>query len=63
MRARDAVKLHNGDEVIIKISNRSATVNQMRVVPDMEPMLVELKVIISNGGGGVYATVYHDEVR
>lgn len=64
MRACDAAKLHNGDEVIIKKGNLSAKVlkvNEVRSRP--HGLWVELEVVVNNGGGGTLQTVWHNEVR
>ncbi len=62
MRARDAEKLHNGDEVIIKKGNIPAKVLSTNVIHEGNhgKVWVELEVVLD---GGAYRTVYHDEVK
>ena len=62
MRARDAEKLHNGDEVIIKDGNIPAKVLSTNIIHegDHGKVWVEIEVVLD---GGVYKTVYHDEVK
>lgn len=62
MRARDAVKLHNGDEVTVKKDGSVATVLSVHEIYDAitKKTSVELRTYGSSEG---YHIFYHDEVK
>lgn len=62
MRASDALKLHNEDEVLIKKGNIPAKVLSTNHIHDAKSkrLWVELQVVLQ---GGALRTVYHDEVK